>query len=78
MAKCIRIWPGPNADHSSSHDAIRTATIRRLARANEIANTQILFGTNKLSIRLFIPFVSASLFRCIFDDCAAADVRAAA
>jgi hypothetical protein len=78
MAKCIRIWPRPNADRSSSHDATRTATIRRLARANEIANTQIPFGTNKLSIRLFIPFVSASLFRCIFGDSAAPDVRAAA
>jgi hypothetical protein len=41
MTKCIRIWPRPNADRSSSHDAARTATIRRLARANEITNTQI-------------------------------------
>jgi hypothetical protein len=45
-----------------------------LARANEIANTQMLFGINKLSIRLFIPFVSYSLFRRIFGNCAAADI----
>jgi hypothetical protein len=45
-----------------------------LARANEIANTQMLLGINKLSIRLFIPFVSCSLFRRIFGKCAAADI----
>jgi hypothetical protein len=67
-----------NADRSSSRDATRTATIRRLARANEIASTQIVFSTNKLSIRLFFPFVSSSLFRRIFDNRAAPDGPASA
>ena len=77
MAKCIRIWPRPNADRSSRHSATRTATIRRMARANEIANTQTVFGTNKLPIRHFLLFVNSSLFRRIFDNCAISDVRAA-
>jgi hypothetical protein len=34
----------------------------------------MLFGINKLSIRPFFPFVNCSLFRRIFDSCAAADV----
>ena len=55
--------------------ATRTVTIRILARANEIANTQIAFGINELRIRRFFPFVTPSLFRRIFGNLAIATLQ---
>ena len=71
-----RLWP--NAFAFGRGQALTAPPVTRLSvlrRTGDwrapivIANTHIFFGINKLQIRLFIPFVSSSLFRTIFDLC---------